>query len=73
MKIVKITKVEELPNAKHPKNIKEGAVYEGENYEPPKIGERFYVGNFSTSAVQEILSENTFKTYNSIYKWEVTR
>lgn len=37
----------------------------------PTVGQRFAVGSTTTSPVVEILSENTFRTHNSIYKWEV--
>ena len=47
----------------------------------PQVGKMFYMTNvsqgkrqstnfFKTSPVIEILSSNTFKTRNSIYKWE---
>tara|TARA_R110002167_G_scaffold284737_2_gene489886 strand:+ start:19694 stop:19924 length:231 start_codon:yes stop_codon:yes gene_type:complete len=72
---VTITKLKELDDALHPNNIPEGfsttrdvnEVY----FREPEIGCRFNVGTFSTSGVQEIISENTFRTYSSIYKWEV--
>lgn len=72
---IKITKLEELNAALHPNNIPVGyesiQVIPFENFSPPRIGERFNCGQFSSSGVQEILSENTFRTYSSIYKWEV--
>ncbi len=70
-KLVKLTKLKEIPNPKHPHNIAEG--FERINYyvADPVIGQRFWVGEWSTSGVQEILSPNTFRTYNSIYKWEI--
>lgn len=47
-------------------------------FKPPTIGERFYAGwdhigtrIFSTSIVQEVIDDNTFRTYNSIYEWEI--
>ena len=70
MKKVKITKLEELKDALHPHNIAVGYEKEGVFNEEPVLGQRFYVGSFSTSGVQEILSPNTFRTYSSIYKWE---
>lgn len=72
---VKLTKIKELEDALHPNNIEVG--YEtirdvnSKYFEKPKIGERFFVGTFSTSGVQEIIDENTFRTYSSIYKWEI--
>ena len=37
----------------------------------PAVGERFNIGDLSTSGVQEIIDDKTFKTYNSIYEWTV--
>lgn len=72
MKNIKITKLKELPDALHPNNIQEGFEKVGIMLKEPTIGERFYVGgSWSTSGVQEIIDSNTFKTYSSIYKWEV--
>ncbi len=78
---IMVTKLEhgEAPKyaANHPRNIKIGFTAEGLMLRPVAVGESFYVnypdaGNhFHTSVVQEILSENTFKTQNSIYRWEV--
>lgn len=71
---IKLTKLEELEDALHSNNIPTGYVTIrqtlSEFFREPAVGERFYIGDFSTSNVQEILSPNTFKTYNSIYKWE---
>ncbi len=72
---VKLTKLSELEDALHPNNIETGyttirninEIY----FKPPTLGERFYIGDFSTSGVQEIIDDNTFKTYSSIYKWEI--
>lgn len=72
---IKLTKLEELPDALYPNNIETG--YETiretnkDYFREPCIGERFNAGTLSTSPVQEIISENTFRTYNSIYKWEI--
>ena len=67
--IVQITKLSELKNAPYPNNIEVGYSTQGKFYNAPKVGERFWVGSFRTSTVQEIIDENTFKTKNSIYKW----
>lgn len=76
--LVSIKKLKEADNPIHPNNIEEG--YEKREgmdegfFKKPTIGERFYVGySFSTSAVQEILSEDTFRTYNSIYKYKTEK
>ena len=72
---VKLTKLAELEDALHPNNIETGykAILEVDEkyFEEPQIGRRFNVGSFSTSGVQEIIDKNTFKTYSSIYRWEV--
>ena len=77
--IIKLTKLKELPDAFHPNNIEEGRVeiFSIKDYlfKKPIVGERFTLMDlshwFSTSLVQEIVDENTFKTLNSIYKWEI--
>ena len=75
MKTVILTKLEEAANPVHPKNKAVGTVREGEFTDKPVVGKEFYIGrgfrSYKTSTVQEILSENTFRTYNSIYKWEL--
>ena len=39
---------------------------------PPTINERFPRNtDWSTSIVQEIINDHTFRTLNSIYTWEV--
>lgn len=72
MKTVKLIKLKEADNPLYPKNIPDGYVKEGEFIEPPKVGDAFWVGGtWRTSDVQEILSHNTFRTHNSIYKYEI--
>lgn len=72
---IKLTKLAELEDALYPNNIETG--YEtirevNEQYfEKPQVGRRFNVGTFSTSGVQQIIGDNTFKTYSSIYRWEI--
>lgn len=72
---IKITKVQELPDALHPNNVEEGYtnswVVDKKSFREPTLGERFNIGYFSTSGVQEIIDSNTFRTYSSIYKWEI--
>ena len=68
---IRITKLKELPDALHSFNIEEGFVTEGEFIENPEIGECFWVGDdWRTSWVHEIIDEHTFRTCNSIYRWE---
>ena len=76
--IIKLTKLTELSDALHPNNIEEGRVeifnIKDSLFKKPIVGKRFTLTSlsnwFSTSPVQEIIDENTFKTLNSIYKWE---
>jgi len=73
---VKLTKLSEAPQPRHPNNIEVGFVrvfnVPQDFFRPPTVGERFNLYGFSTSVVQEILDDNTFRTFNSIYKWNVT-
>ena len=77
MKILKIklTKIKELPDAMYKLNIAEGfettEVVLSDMFKEPTVGFRFNLGAFSTSPVQEILSNVTFKTFSSIYSWEI--
>jgi hypothetical protein len=68
---VKLTKLRDCDNPRHPNNIIAGSQRIGNAHYQPTVGERFWVNSFSTSLVQEILDDNTFRTYNSIYKWEI--
>ena len=72
---VRIQKLEELPDATFPNNIEVGFDVVRETpdkyFTMPTVGERFTVGFFSSSGVREIISEDTFRTYNSIYKWTI--
>jgi hypothetical protein len=69
--IVRLEKIGELDDAKHPNNFEVGYVTEGFCPSAPIVGHSFYVSNFRTSRVTEIIDENTFKTLNSIYKWKI--
>ena len=79
--IVRLTKLADGVNPKYPtdhhRHIRAGLAAEGAMLRPVAVGESFYVdypdkeNHFHTSVVQEILSENTFRTQNSIYKWEI--
>lgn len=76
---VKISKIEEREDALFPNNIETG--YEkilgidSEDFVAPVVGECFLLlssdNYFRTSIVKEIIDENTFKTMNSIYRWEI--
>jgi hypothetical protein len=74
---VKLQKLKELPDAKHPNNIPEGdiriEVFQGRKFFPPIIGDSFWSGDYwRTSRVTEIIDDKTFRTQNSIYQWEMT-
>lgn len=70
-------KQSEVDNPLSNSRIEIGRLLIGELYDDhfvePTVGNRFYFNNYggSTSGVQEIINENTFRTYNSIYKWKV--
>ena len=72
---LRIKKIEELPDAEYPNNIKIGYEKESEIdmefFSPPMIGECFFAGNLRTSTVQSIIDDHTFKTVNSIYEWNI--
>ncbi len=74
---VKITKIQELPDTLHPNNISEGWTKTCEvdmlTFEPPKVGYRFNCGGFSSSGVQELIDNYTFRTYSSVYRWEIIK
>lgn len=67
-KVIKLIKLNDLPNAEVPFNIPEGYVTEGINISDPVVGDHFYVGNILTSPVTEIIDNQTFKTCNSLYR-----
>lgn len=71
LKKIKLTKIKELEDAVVPGNIDEGFEKIGILLSEPVKGECFWVGtSFRTSLVTEVLENNTFKTMNSIYKYE---
>jgi len=57
-------------NGNHPNGINVGYNRFGEMYDPPTVGDCFYLGSFKTSIVTEIIDKNTFRTENSTYKIE---
>lgn len=74
--LLKVKKLREAPNPKHPDHIDIGfekvEFVSPESFSPPKVGERFYVGNrWVTSKVVRIIDEKTFETLNSVYEWEM--
>jgi hypothetical protein len=50
-------------------NLKYGKVIEGGSFEKKNLKGVTYT-HWCTSIVQKIISDNTFQTKNSIYKWE---
>ena len=79
MKKVRVVKLEELKEAQTPNNKEVGYFKEGLFERDPKVGEEFLLYRefgenkvripiWHTSLVTEILSSDTFKTKNSIYK-----
>lgn len=79
--IVRVTKLKEVEKALNPNNIDEGFQREfvhphDQYFEPPTVDKRWWpdpAGTWSTSGVQEIIDANTFRTYSSIYRWEIIK
>lgn len=69
-KRMKITKLRDNFEGKHPNQINEGFIETGVMYEKPVVGHSFKLGRLFTSTVTEIIDDNTFKTLNSTYKLE---
>jgi len=81
MKRIKITKLEERPDAEVKNNIAVNSYRIGTMIDEPKVGSRFRLYDvisingfeprsltgFWTSTVEEIIDDKTFKTVNSIY------
>ncbi|MCK9429572.1 MAG: hypothetical protein M0R17_06170 [Candidatus Omnitrophica bacterium] len=72
---IRIQKIKEVEKPVHPNNISVGYIREmfvDEKSLPPTVNERFPRNTpWSTSIVQEVINEHTFRTLNSIYTWEV--
>ena len=72
---VRLIKLKESKNPKHPNNIEEGRVETGFMSSGPEVGKCFVISNastyFKTSVVKKIIDENTFETMNSVYKIEM--
>ena len=68
---IRLIKLKEADNPRHPHNIPEGHVVTGNYVNAPEVGQPFWVGmGYRTSMVEEIISPDTFRTMNSIYKIE---
>lgn len=69
--LIRLTKIKEREDAKHPRNISVGFEKYGIMVSEPEVGETFWIGtSFRTSPVTRIIDENTFETMNSIYHIE---
>jgi len=75
--IVKIEKIKEIEDSITTENLPVGIPIDLKilktGFHPPKIGEYFFLGIFRTDKVQKILSEDTFQTLNSVYKWTIMK
>ena len=70
--LIKLTKLKEAPSPLHPNNIEVGFEKIGVFVKEPVVGEPFYLGwSWATSTVQEIIDPDTFRTHNSIYRYEL--
>jgi len=77
---IKLRKIDEPFEARHKHNVAVGATIEGYLDAEPEVGNNFIVLDdksermrFATSPVVEIINKerHIFKTYNSIYQYEV--
>ncbi len=70
-KRIKLTKISDDEfNGQHPNGINEGYTKTGDMLVPPTVGERFWLGRFSTSPVVKVISKTKFKTVYSTYQIE---
>ena len=72
---IRLRKINDSENPRHGGHIEVGFdkvfTVDSSYFRVPAVGERFNIGDLSTSGVQEIIDDKTFKTYNSIYEWTV--
>lgn len=76
--IIKLTKMEVGEDNRFPPSS-EGIATPGQSWQgeqspvtpEPIVGKSFFISTYRTSLVQEILTKNTFRTLNSVYKWEI--
>lgn len=69
---VTLTKIGDNESAPNPNPRENGKTWEGAFRELPQVGKHFWVGvGYKTSKVQEILPDNKFRTYNSIYQYQI--
>jgi hypothetical protein len=68
---VKLTKIAVLATDVKRYKFLTGNIEYGVQLIEPTVGKPYWLSNFKTTTVTKILSENTFETLNSVYKWEV--
>jgi hypothetical protein len=73
MSTIKLTKLSGGSDSFKVNDYKIGRIVGGVFPIVPTVGKPFFIENCRTGLVQEILSPNTFRTYNSVYKWEVVK
>ena len=52
--------------------LDEEAIIKAGNNVPlkPTVGQSFFISTYKTGRVEEILTDSTFRTSNSVYMWE---
>lgn len=68
---IKLTKIEPNPEGKYKDSRPVGEEHVGEFVADPEVGKPFKVGHaYRTSPVVEVMDDNKFRTYNSIYLYQ---
>lgn len=68
---IKLTKIEPNPDGKYKDSRPVGDEHIGEFVADPVVGKSFFVGAmYRTSPVVEVLPDNKFRTYNSVYLYQ---
>lgn len=72
VRLTKVTEIEKSTNSSIDVGVSvEGVIVEGSVFpKKPTVGLPFVISTYRTSLVKELLSENTFRTHNAIYKFE---
>ncbi len=73
---VKLTKIKEMEKSSDSSinvgDSVEGVIVEGSVFPTkPTVGRPFVISTYRTSLVKEIIAENTFRTHNAIYQFEI--
>ncbi len=73
VRLTKIKEVEKSSNSSIDVGVSvEGIIADGSVFpKKPTVGLPFVIDTYRTSMVKEILPENTFRTHNAIYKFEI--